>query len=548
MNTESTGVAIIGGGPAGLMLAIELGCRGIDCMLIEEDLDPPDFPKANATSARTMEHYRRRGFSHAVRDTGLTPEHPQDVTYLTRATGYELARFRVPSRRQAAERSAFGDYNEASWPTPELPHRGQQMFIEPILRRQAQGHRSVRARFGHRVTALAHTATGTTLIVKPLTGDAYSVQARYAIGCDGPRSLARKHLGIKYAGLSEVEREFFGGQMLSIHFRSNNLYQVIDKPRAWQYWLINREQRGLIISIDGINTFMLGIQLKKGQDERSVDVPAALRATVGRDFDVEMIATGTWQAGFMLVADKFGEGPIMLAGDAAHLFTPTGGMGYNTSIDDVVNLGWKLAAVLRGWAPERLLETYEQERRPIALRNTGFARRMADSVGNVAMPAAIEDAGPAGALARSAIGAELLAHVRNEFNIPGLQLGLRYLDSAIVAREAGAPPPDDPNVYVPSGHPGGRAPHFMIGGAPAFDQFGPEFTLLVFDGGDPGAWAQAAADLKIPLAALQVNDAAARALYGADLCLIRPDHHIAWRGGRGADPRSILMAAVGLGQ
>ena len=145
---KTTDVAIIGGGPAGLMLAIELGCRGIDCMVLEEDVAAPDFPKANATSSRTMEHYRRRGFSKQIRALGLEPDHPQDVVYCTTLSGRELTRFAIPSRNQALNRTSFGDYGEESWPTPELPHRSQQMFIEPVLRKQALQHKSVRLMLG----------------------------------------------------------------------------------------------------------------------------------------------------------------------------------------------------------------------------------------------------------------------------------------------------------------------------------------------------------------------------------------------------------------
>lgn len=544
MRTETTDVAIIGGGPAGLMLAVELGCRGIDCMLLEEDADPPDFPKANATSARTMEHFRRRGFAAEVRGTGMTLDFPQDITYLTRATGFELARFRVPSRRQASERTGFGDYGEASWPTPELPHRGQQMYIEPIMRRQAMRYPSVRARFGKRVTALERTGERMRLAALDAQG-ACVIDARFVAGCDGPRSIARKTLGFQYSGDSGVQRDFFGGQMLSIYFRSASLYDVIGKPRSWQYWLINREQRGLLISIDGIDEFMLAIQMKPGQEEKDIDVAAALAACVERPFDYTLIATGPWLAGYRLVADHFQEGPVFLAGDAAHLFTPTGGMGYNTSIDDVVNLGWKLAAVLRGWAPRALLDTYETERRPIALRNTGFARRMADSIGNVAIPEDIEAASAAGEQARQAAGARLLDHVRSEFNIPGLQLGLRYGDSPIIVPDGTPEPPDEPNVYVPNARPGARAPHFMIDGVPAFDRFGPEFTLLAFGGAATGGWEAAARAVGLPLAVLRVDDGEARALYAADLCLIRPDHHVAWRGDADIAPGPVLARVTG---
>ena len=548
MHIEQTQVAIVGGGPAGLMLAIELGCRGIACMVIEEDASTPDFPKANATSARTMEHYRRRGFSHEIRALGLPADHPQDVMYCTRLNGRELARFRIPSREQASRLSEFGDYGAHAWPTPELPHRAQQMYIEPILKRQAEGHQSVQVRFGRRVAALQVQGEGVLLEVEDIaTGTRSQVSARYAVGCDGARSMVRKSLGIQYAGHSQEDRDFFGGQMLSIYFRSPDLHQVMGVERAWQYWVINPEQRGLLVSIDGRDTYLLCVQLKKGQAEQDIDVAAVSRAVAGAPFTMDLIAQGPWLAGYTLVAERFRAGPVFLAGDAAHLFTPTGGMGYNTSIDDVVNLGWKLAAVLQGWAPATLLDSYEAERRPIANRNTAFARRMADSVGLVRIPAEVEAAGAAGEAARAAIGVELDRHVRGEFNIPGLQLGLRYTGSPIVAMEETAPPPDDPNHYTPTGHAGGRAPHVQVGERSLLDLYGRDFTLAVFDGCSSAAWEAAAARLGVPLTVVNHDDKCALTLYGAKLALIRPDHHIAWRGEGAADPDAVLRMATGWG-
>jgi len=557
MQTETTQVAIVGGGPAGLMLAIELGCRGIACAVLEEDATTPDFPKANATSSRTMEHYRRRGFSSEVRALGLAPDHAQDVMYCTRLNSNELARFRIPSRMQASRRSDFGDYGESAWPTPELPHRAQQMYIEPILKRQAERYPSVKVRFGQRVTGIQVRERGAALEVESLNGERTHIEARYVVGCDGARSMVRKSLGIQYSGASAEERDFFGGQMLSVYFRSPDLYALIGKDRAWQYWVVNPQQRGLLVAIDGVDTFLLCVQLKKGQTEADIDVAAVSKLVAGAPFRMDIIAQGPWLAGYTLVAERFSAGPVFLAGDAAHLFTPTGGMGYNTSIDDVVNLGWKLAAVLKGWAPEALLDSYEAERRPIAERNTAFARRMADSVGKVRIPAEVEEQSDAGAQARAAIGADLARHVRGEFNIPGLQLGLRYEGSPIVAHEKEAPPPDDPNVYAPSGRPGGRAPHLPVGDRSLLDLYGRDFTLAMFgaagaDAAVTSAWAAAAARLGLPLYVLNLDDkhtrGLARDLYGATLALIRPDHHIAWRGDASADPESVLRMASGRDQ
>jgi 2-polyprenyl-6-methoxyphenol hydroxylase-like FAD-dependent oxidoreductase len=554
--TLETNVAIVGGGPAGLMLAIELGCRGIDCVLIEEHLNAPAFPKANATSARTMEHYRRRGLSTAMRATGLVADHPQDIAYCTRLAGRELTRFSMPSRAEALHQTAFGDYGEDAWPTPELPHRGNQMLMEPILRAHLATFPSVKLMLGYRATTLSQNDGAVDLAITHVeTQEVTRLSARYAVGCDGPRSMVRKSLGIKFGGVSEESRDFFGGQMLSIYFKSKDLYDVLGKKKAWQYWAINPVQRGLLMAINGIDSFLFGLQLKPGQTPETVDYQSAMLAAIGKPFDFELIAKAPWNAGFTLVAEKMSAGRVFLAGDAAHLFTPTSGMGYNTSVDDAVNLGWKLAAVLQGSAGEALLDSYDAERRPIAHRNTAYARSMADSIGRIKIAPTVDDAGTDAAQIREDLGAALAVHVRREFNAPGLHLGLRYEDSPIVVSEAGAWHPDLPGEYVPSARPGARAPHIWLdieGKKTAiFDLFGTDFTLLCFDAEKHlttgKAWEQAAKVMNLPLSVLHVDSPVGRSLYGSTLVLVRPDHHIAWRGDTTFHPANVLALVTAKG-
>jgi len=546
---NKTDVAIVGGGPAGLMLAIELGCRGIDCVLIEENLNAPAFPKANATSARTMEHYRRRGLSVAMRATGLVADHPQDITYCTRLAGRELTRFSIPSRSEALHQTSFGDYGEDAWPTPELPHRGNQMLMEPILRAHLATLPSVKLMLGCRATALSQNNEEVGLeIINAATQEVSRLSARYTVGCDGPRSMVRKSIGIKFGGVSEESRDFFGGQMLSIYFKSKNLYDVLGKKKAWQYWAINPVQRGLLMAINGIDSFLFGLQLKPSQTADTVDYQTAMLAAIGKPFDFELIAKAPWNAGFTLVAEKMSEGRVFLAGDAAHLFTPTSGMGYNTSVDDAVNLGWKLSAVLQGLAGRALLDSYDAERRPIAHRNTAYARSMADSIGHIKIAPSVDDDSADAVQIRENLGAALAVHVRREFNAPGLHLGLRYEDSPIVVSEAGVWHADLPGEYVPSGRPGARAPHIWLdiqGKKTAiFDLFGTDFTLLCFDGekhlATAKAWEQTAKVMNFPLSILQVRSPEGHALYGSSLVLIRPDHHVAWRGDTTVNPVDVL--------
>jgi hypothetical protein len=247
----------------------------------------------------------------------------------------------------------------------------------------------------------------------------------------------------------------------------------------------------------------------------------------------EVLARGGWTAGFALVAERFQAGRVFIAGDAAHLFTPAGGLGYNTAVEDAVNLGWKLAAVIKGQAAPALLDSYEAERRPLAIRNTGFAREFADSLGLLAAPPEIEDATPAGAAARAEASAYFEAHARKEFDIPGVTFGGRYDGSPAIVPDGTAPPPDAANSYAPSACPGGRAPHLWLqDGASLYDRFGFEWTLLRLGASPPDAapLAAAAAARGVDLCVLDLPDPAARALYETDLALVRPDQIVAWRG------------------
>lgn len=255
----------------------------------------------------------------------------------------------------------------------------------------------------------------------------------------------------------------------------------------------------------------------------------------------------TWTAGHALVAERFGEGRVFIGGDAAHLFTPTGGLGYNTAVEDAVNLGWKLAHVVQGRAPERLLDTYELERKPLAERNTAYARHFADSVGLFPASPDLEADTPAGAAAREAASRYLNAHARLEFNIPGVTFGGRYDASPIIVRDGTLPPPDQPNEYVPTACPGGRPPHaWLPDGRSLYDTFHLGWTLLALGPRPPDAtpFERASAQLQLDLRLVAHPSSELLALYESPLVLVRPDHVVAWRGQDAGDALRVLEACV----
>src|SRR5882757_2952159 len=210
-------VIIIGGGPCGLTLAIELGRRGISTILLEERTTPSRFPSANATQARTMEHYRRLGFVEKVRAEGLPPDYPTDIAYFTRYTKHELARFSLPSARAARD---MVKTLSGSWSAAELPHRVSQIFVEDVLRAEAAACPTVSLRPGWRMVAIRDNGKGVEVDAEGRdNSQRLTLHATYAVAADGGGSPTRKMLGINYEGESGAVRDFMGGRMFAIHFR-----------------------------------------------------------------------------------------------------------------------------------------------------------------------------------------------------------------------------------------------------------------------------------------------------------------------------------------
>jgi 2-polyprenyl-6-methoxyphenol hydroxylase-like FAD-dependent oxidoreductase len=541
-------VLIIGGGPCGLMLANELGRRGIRTLLVDQNPGTTQNAAANATQARTMEHFRRMGFADEVRAVGLPPDFPTDVAYFTRFARHELARFSLPSSRDARQ---LVTTLSGSWSAAELPHRCNQKFIEPVLRRHAEALPSVTVAYGWRMTRLQQSEDAVHADVQPAAGGKpLTIKTSYLVGADGPRSTVRQALGIGYAGETGITRPFVGGRMYAVHARIPDFYRAVPHRPAWMNVAFNAERRCFMPAVDGKGEFAFHTQLLPGQDEDRVsesEAIAMVQQTIGLPLNVEVIARAPWTAGHSLVAEKFRIKRIFIGGDAAHLFTPTGGLGYNTAIEDAVNLGWKLAAVLKGVASEALLATYEAERRPLALRNTAYAKGFADSLGNYVPPPEIEDDTPAGQAARRRAGEYYAAHGRAEFNIPGITFGGRYDGSPAIVSDGTSPPRDKANEYVPTACPGGRPPHLWLAdGRSLYDEFGFEWTLLRLGLNTGKAFTEAARRRGLDLKVVDVKIAQARDVYGADLALIRPDQIVAWRGNSDTQAEAIIGKLCGV--
>ena len=527
--SDTTPVLIVGGGPVGLVLAIDLAWRGVPCMLVNTGDTTARHPQGSTHNCRSMEHYRRLGIGNQVRNTGLPQEDDTAVSYLTRFTAPELSRIHMPSpaekRRQMAER-------DPSLLTPEPIHRASQFYVEPVLHEHAKTLPQIDLKFGWELTEFNEHVDGVTSQIRNVeTGETRTVESRWIVGCDGGQSHVRRALGISYKGDGGDEVAFMIGSMLSIYIDAPGLYDVMACAPAYQFWTVNNEGRTCVVTLDGRGKFVVLAKFPN-PDLDNDGIAAALQVAIGAEIDIEVLSVKPWTAGNALVAERFGSERAFLAGDSAHLFTPTGGFGMNTGIDDAANLAWKLAGVHHGWAADTILQTYETERRPIGIRNTKACRALASDVATIVIPDGLEDDTDAGAAARAALG-EHLAGFGEEFASLGIQLGARYDGSPLIVADGTEPPVGTPIDYIPTSCPGGRAPHIWLeNGDSILDRFGKWFSLLKLGTTDVDTGPLEAATMAqgVPLSVVEIEEPQARALYECDLVLVRPDGHVAWRG------------------
>jgi 2-polyprenyl-6-methoxyphenol hydroxylase-like FAD-dependent oxidoreductase len=539
-------VLIVCGGPVGMTLAMCLHALNVPCLIANSEEAPRWHPKGSTQNARTMEIYRRLGIAKTLRGMGLGQDYPLDIGYFTRLTGWELTRIAQPSEQEKQARIA------AAGPTHQVPEpmlRLNQMICEDYLFKHIQTLAGIDVRFGWQCTTFTPRTDGVGAEIEHIeSGRKQRIEAQYIVGCDGGRGIVRRQLGVKYGGDSANKDRpaYLNGPMVSTFVSVPDFFKRIPHKHCWQYWTVNRDIRSNTMIVDQSTDILFGTTLRNPDDKPDEAVIARqFMASFGENIDFKFHDHKPWTAGHALVADRFGEGRVILCGDSAHLFTPTGGFGLNTGNDDAFNLGWKLAALTQGWGGPALLASYEIERRPVAQRNTAAGKALARSVGAVPIGEAINDKSPEGDAARKQ-AADFLSTFGEEFASLGVQLGARYDNSPIIAGDGSVAPPDDPAIYAPSSVPGGRAPHLWLDGHRSlYDQLGRGFTLLRFNrGAATGAIEQAAKTAHMPLDVVDIALDAGRDLYMRDLALIRPDLVVAWRGNRLPDDSAALLARV----
>ena len=513
-------VLIVGAGPVGLTLAADLGRRGIRCLVVESNVDVKHHPRAMGIGPLTMEHFRMWGLDSRIYDVSLPNDEPGDIVYVTRICGRELARFPSPSAN--AVKHATPQLIAKVPPLAHSPYYRTwcaQHALEPVLRDYAKSLPAVELRFNATLDRLAQDADGVTAIV-----DGTEIRAEYLIGCDGARSQVRHTLGIAMNGRGVL------GEVWGTHFRAPTLWAERGIKPGVMYWTHAPGCASVVYTINARDEWWMNTYFRRDEEFTPIDPVARLRAAVGRDIPAEVISSRAYKA-FQLVADRFRDGRVLMAGDAVHLFVPPGGLGMNTGIQDAFNLGWKLAAVLQGWGGERLLASYETERRPVAVRNTN---RAADSYLNARdafmVDPRIDDGGAEGDRVRVEWTPKVHAAGLHQHSIAGAQLDPSYVNSPICIVEDKTDPERARLDYRPAAGGGHRAPHvWMKDGRSTLDLLDPNGFVLLDFGSDPVPVAAAAKSRGMPLKTVPIEDPGAAALFERKLVLIRPDGIVAWR-------------------
>ena len=516
-----TPVVIVGAGPVGLALAGDLGWRGVPCILIEKSDGQVFQPKMDMVGIRTMEFCRRWGIADDVETAGYNRDYSQDYAWVSQLHGgYEFGRESFPTVRDEPKPEQ----------SPQKRERCPQNFFDPVLTRFARRSGRVQVRYSTEYVSHQERADGVTVRVRDLeSGEEQEIGCQYLVGCDGGASRVKEALGIRMTGTPALT------YTTNAIIECKGLEQLHDKKPGYRYIFIGPEGTwSTVVAINGRDWWRFSIVGDGTMQTLSEDdVAKAFRRAVGRD-DVEfrIISVMPWIRR-QLVADDYGTARVKIAGDAAHLTSPTGGFGMNMGIQDAVDLGWKLQAMVEGWGGAHLLDTYEFERRPVAIRNVNEATNNLKLMltPRQSLSPAVFEPGPEGDRARKVFGDAYTAMMKREWYTIGIHLGFRYEGSSIVVPDGTTEPEDTVNTYVQTARPGHRAPHVWLEPEKStLDLFGRDFVLVRFDKTlAVRELEEAAARAGVPLTVVDLDDDRARTLYEHKLVLVRPDGHVAWR-------------------
>lgn len=529
-------VLIAGAGPVGLALAGDLAWRGTSTWLVERGDGSISQPKMDMVGVRTMEFARRWGIAEWIRNSPYPRDYPQDNVYVETLTGFEFGREIIPCK------------NEEPTPqqSPEKRERCPQDMFDPIMQRFVGQYPDAAVKYQTEVTGFEEEDDRVVVTLRDVrTSETYAVHCDYLIGADGGASFVRQAVGIAMSGTPILTHT------VNIIFRTDDLPALHDKGRAYRFIFIGPEGTWLtIVAINGRDRWRMSIV---GDDRKPDFSEAEIRAlivrAVGRAFDFEIESVMPWVRR-ELIADRYGTRRVFIAGDAAHLMSPTGGFGMNTGMGDAVDLGWKLDAMVKGWGGPALLQSYEAERKPVAQHN------IAESSANLKLmleprktppPAEIFLPGAEHDEARARYGTWYGDLMKREWYTIGVHLGYNYSHSPIVVPDGSPVPRQETATYVQGTSPGVRAPHVWLeDGRSTLDLFGRGFVLLRLgdDAPEVNDFVAAAAAVGLPLEVVRIDEPAVVTVYERKLVLVRPDGHVCWRGNEEAADAAQVIATV----
>ena len=527
-----TDVLIVGGGPVGLAMAVELGKRGVDAVQVERNSEVGRQPRAKTTNVRTMEHMRRWGLAEKVRDAApFGRDYPSNVVFATRLFGHRLALFENVSSGVKEENPKFSE--PMQWIA--------QYHIERVLRDEVLRLPSVKLVMDCEMSVFTQDDEGVTATLQREGEAPQQIRAKYLVGADGGRSGVRKALGFAMEGRSAFQTN------IGAVFRAPGLSAAHPQGPANMYWVVNQDAPAMLGPMDKGDLWFTIMPTAPDETPTAEQVRQKLFQAIGREWDIEILTLDPWAA-HSLVSNGHQKGRVILIGDACHLHPPFGGFGLNMGVADAVDAGWKLAATLLGWGGPNLLASYTPERQPVHVKVIEEAVANTQVLTKDLVRGNLDGDDAASAATRAALGAEILEKKQREFHTLGVVLGICYDNSPINANEAGPRPAWHFADYTQSAQPGALAPHLWLKpGLSLYDQFGQGFTLLVTGSGaqdDIAAITDAAAARGIPLSVLAPDDARLAPLYEARLAVIRPDQYVAWRGDRLDRPAGALLDLI----